>query len=80
MSGAPAPTGFNDCVSREELTNILNRKHITQLRMHQDTQTSNDNLTTRVCNLEQWDEEPISGDEEDDDANNVGHGRDDECD
>jgi hypothetical protein len=77
MSGAPAPTGFNDCVSQEELTNILDRQHTMHLRLLQDIQTSIDNLITHFCNLEQRDEEPISGDEDDDDANNAGHGRDD---
>jgi len=76
MSGATAPTDFNDCVSRDELTNILQRENRTQLQLLQEIQTSIANLTTRIGNLEQRDAEPIDGDEADDGASNAGHGRD----
>ena len=74
MSGAAAPTDFTDCVSRDELTHILQRENRTQLQLLQDIQTSIDDLTTRVGNLEQRDEEHVDGDEEDDDVSNAGHG------
>jgi len=76
MSGAASPIDFNDCVSWHELTNILPRQNTTQLQLLQDIQTSIENLATRVGNLEQRDEEPVDGDEEDDDASNADHGRD----
>ena len=76
MSGATAPTDFNDCVSRDELTNILQRENRTQLQLLQEIQTSIANLTTCIGNLEQRDAEPIDGDEADDGASNAGHGRD----
>jgi len=72
MSGAAAPTDFSDCVSKDELTNILREQYNTQLQLLQDIQTSIANLTTRVDNLEQPPEEPNHGDEEDDDASNAG--------
>ena len=74
MSGAASPIDFNDCVSWHELTNILPRQNTTQLLLLQDIQTSIDDLTTRVGNLEQRDEEHVDGDEEDDDVSNAGHG------
>ena len=80
MSGAAAPTDFTDCVSRDELTNILQRENRMQLQLLQDIQISIENLATRVGNLEQRDEEPVDGDEEDDDTSNAGHGRDGERD
>jgi len=76
MSGAAAPTDFTDCVSWDELTHILQRENRTQLQLLQDIQISIENLATRVGNLEQRDEEPVDGDEEDDDASNADHGRD----
>ena len=72
MSGAAAPTDFSDCVSKDELNNILREQHNTQLQLLRDIQTSIANLTTGVDNLEQAPEEPIHGDDEDDDASNAG--------
>jgi hypothetical protein len=73
MSGPAAPSDFSACVSKDELTNILQEQNTAQLQILRNIQTSIANLTTRVNNLEQPPEESIHGDDEDDDASNAGH-------
>jgi len=72
MSGAAAPTDFSACMSKDELTNILQEQNTAQLQLVRNIQTSIANLTTRVDNLEQPPKESIHGDDEDDDASNAG--------